>query len=652
MSSSDADVAPAIAEKLELLPASPGVYLMKNARGDVIYIGKALNLRNRVRSYFTGSAADNHLASHVLRSAAYDMEWIVTANEAEALILEANLAKRHAPRYNVELKDDKHYPYIRVTVSDTFPRLVVTRHAERNQDLTFGPFTSAKAMRKTIQFLNRVFRLRDCELKLPLAEPVRPCLSYHLGRCDAPCAHLIDAGAYRKLVDEAVLLLRGRRHELQATLEGSMRRAAAEQRFEAAARLRDQLRDLETVQERQRVDLGADQEPRDLIAAQRLGKIGSVVVLEVREGFLTDRKHFEVHAPLDQDESAILTGFLKVYYLDRNPGAIPREILLSHAPVEEENMEALLRQIRGAPVTLEIPQRGEKHQQMRLATANAGVQLTEYIARRERRNRQDYRVTALQEDLGLPSPPQHIEGFDISHLSGTDTVASLVVFENGRPAKKQYRHFNVKTVEGIDDFASMREVVGRRLRRLREENQPRPDLILIDGGKGQLRAACEALLETGAEEVPILGLAKRLEEVFLPQQPEAVLVAQNLGGAASPATGTRRSPSLRHHFSTQQTPRASHRLLARRNSGCGGKDQDEIVAGLQVTNPVTSGLARRADARGGQGLGQKSCGCRRRSRSRRKLTPFPGFLGVPSASASGVIHLRFAHPGVERGILQ
>lgn len=524
-------IAPSVSDKLPLLPTDPGVYLMKDGRGEIIYIGKAVNLRNRVRGYFTGPGADTHLASRVLRDAAHDMEWIVTRTEVEALILEANLIRRHTPRYNVDLKDDKHYPYIRVTLSEAFPRLLVTRQAEKNgktaKDLYFGPYTNARAMRNTIQYLNRVFRIRDCDLKLPVETPVRPCLSYHIGRCDAPCAHLIGTDDYRKLVDEAVLLLRGKGRELRATLEEAMRSAAAAQRYEEAGKLRDQIRDLETVQARQRVDLGSDHEPKDFIAVTRSGKVGSVTVMEARDGFLSDRKQFEVRIPLEQDEGAVLTEFLTTYYLDRSRGEIPREILLSHPLPGEDHMEPLLRELRGAAVTIEVPQRGEKRRQMELALANAGMQLTEYLARREKKERQNHRVVALQEDLGLPVPPVRIEGFDNSHLSGTDTVASNVVFVDGRPSKKDYRHYNVKTVQGIDDFASMREILGRRFRRMREEaaeGKPRPDLILIDGGKGQLHMAVQAQKEFGFEDIPILGLAKRIEEIFLPNQSDPILL--------------------------------------------------------------------------------------------------------------------------------
>jgi excinuclease ABC subunit C len=411
---------------------------------------------------------------------------------------------------------------------------LVTRHAEKNsgggKDIFFGPYTNARAMRNTVQYLSRLFRIRDCDLKLPVAEPIRPCLSFHIGRCDAPCAHHITSADYRALIDEAVLLLRGRGRELRVKLEEAMRAAAGAQKFEEAAKIRDQIRDLETVQARQRVDLGSDHEPKDLIAVKRSGKVGSVTVLEARDGFLSDRKQFEVHIPLEQDEGAVLTEFLTAYYLDRSRGDIPREILLSHPLPGEDNMEPLLRELRGAAVTVEVPQRGEKRRQLELALANADMQLTEYLARREKKERQNHRVVALQEDLGLPLAPVRIEGFDISHLSGTDTVASNVVFVDGRPSKKDYRHYNVKTVEGIDDFASMREVLGRRFRRMKEEaakgesGAPRPDLILIDGGKGQLHMAVQAQKEYGFEDIPIIGLAKRIEEIFFPNQSDPVLL--------------------------------------------------------------------------------------------------------------------------------
>ncbi len=529
MNSETAETLPAaLVAKLEALPTRPGVYLMKNAKGDIVYIGKAVNLRNRVRSYFNAKQQTNHMASWLLRAVAKDLEWIITDNEVEALILEANLVNKHTPRYNVQLKDDKHFPYIKVTLGETYPRLVVTRHAGSGQakDMFFGPYTNVRAMRKTINLLNKVFRIRDCDLKLPLDTPIRPCLSYHLKRCDAPCANLTTPQAYRHLVDQAVLLLKGKHKDLQRELEVRMRQAAEAERFEEAGRIRDQLRDLEAVKEDQKMDLGPEQVARDLIAAARVGKLACILILEIRDGYVSGRKNFEVVCPLEQDETGVITEFIKGYYLRQGPENIPREVILSHATEEEDNIEEALRALRGSAVDLEVPIKGEKRRQVNLAMENAKLLVAEMVARRERKNRQSYMVTALQEDLGLPFSPVRIEGFDISHLSGTDTVASQVVFVDGKPSKKDYRHYNVKTVEGIDDFASMREIVGRRVRHLIEEKLPFPDLILIDGGKGQLGAAMDALRAAGRADQPIIGLAKRLEEIFFPGRSEPLLIAK------------------------------------------------------------------------------------------------------------------------------
>ena len=516
----------ALQAKLEALPTRPGVYMMKNAKGEIVYIGKAVNLRNRVRSYFNSRSQSNHLASTLLRAVAKDLEWIITDNEVEALILEANLANKHSPRYNVQLKDDKHFPYIKVTLGEPYPRLVITRQsATKTKDMYFGPYTNVRAMRKTINLLNKVFRIRDCDLKLPLDQPIRPCLSYHLKRCDAPCANLTSPEAYRHLVDQAVLLLKGRHKELRQDLERRMTLAADADRFEEAGRVRDQIRDLDAINEQQKVDLGTDA-AKDIIVAARTGKLACILILEIRDGYVSGRRHFEVTCPLEQDEDSIITEFIKGYYVRQGAEGVPRELILSHPTLEEENIEAVLRGLRGGAVDIEIPQKGEKRRQINLALENAKLLVAEMVSRRERKNRQSFMVTALQEDLGLAAPPTRIEGFDISHLSGTDTVASQVVFVDGKPSKKDYRHYNVKTVEGIDDFASMREILGRRVRRLIEENQPFPDLILIDGGKGQLGMAVEVLREAGRPEQPVIGLAKRLEEIFFPGQSEPLLIAK------------------------------------------------------------------------------------------------------------------------------
>ncbi len=516
---------PQIAFKLDQLPNTPGVYLMKDKAGETIYIGKAVSLRSRVRSYFNASL-QNHLANQVLRSRAKDIEWISTASEMEALILEANLVRKHSPRYNINLKDDKHFPYIRVTLSEDFPRFLITRRVtSKSKDVFFGPYTNSRAMRNTIKLMQKLFRIRDCDLKLPPAEAIRPCLSHHINRCDAPCAFLIEKDAYRLLVNEALLLLKGKHRELLDKLKAQMAEASKQLRFEEAGRIRDQLHNLETTLERQRVDLGTEDQAKDILAVARIGKTACVMLLMVRDGFVTDRKHFQVQCPLEQEEAEIITNFAEDFY--RNAGEVPREILLSHSSGEDEKLEAILRELRGSPCSLEVPQRGEKRRQVHLATENAKMMVAEFVARKEKKNRLDYRVMALQEDLNMEHPPKRIEGFDISHLSGTNTVASQVVFIDGKPAKKEYRHYNVKTVQGIDDFASMHEILSRRVRRLLDEKREFPDLILIDGGKGQLGAAVEALRSQGVDTQKIIGLAKRLEEIFLPGISDPILLPKS-----------------------------------------------------------------------------------------------------------------------------
>ncbi len=505
-----------IQEKLKLLPAMPGVYLMKSASGKIIYIGKARNLKARVSSYFQNSVAYNHLASQILRDKAKDLEWFVTSNEKEALILEANLAKKHSPRYNILLKDDKHFPYIKLTKEEGFPRFVVTRKINNDKNVYFGPFTDARAMRRTIRYMQKTFRIRDCKYDLPLKNPIKPCLTYHIGRCDAPCADMYSKEEYGKLVEESELFLKGKKKELLVQLQTQMKEASREQQFEKAAKVRDQIKNIEKVLERQRVDLG-DESDADLISVAREGKFGCAMVVQIREGLVIDKKSFQLTCPLEQSEMYLMTQFLKSFYSEDM--WIPREILVSHEPDAEENMEELLCELKGSKVKLTLPQKGEKKKQLLLIEKNAKMNVVEYMASAERKNRTDLSVESLKDDLQLKELPRRIEGFDISHLAGTDTVASMVVFKDGKPEKKSYRKFNVKTVEGIDDFASMREIIERRLKRLVEENGEYPNLMLIDGGKGQLSSAYEQLKKLGLEDkIAMIGLAKRLEEVFKPNE--------------------------------------------------------------------------------------------------------------------------------------
>lgn len=511
-----------IKERLEDLPTKPGVYIMKDAGGEIIYIGKAKVLKNRVRSYFQGRETD-HRAAMILHKHVVDIEWIVTDNELEALILEANLIRQHRPKYNVLAKDDKHFPYLRLTLGEAFPRLEVVRRVEKDRHRYFGPYTDAKAMRQTLGLARELFRIRDCELDLRTKRLERACLSYHIRRCDGPCIDAITESEYEPVVRQIVLLLEGRNQDLVAELRREMEVKAAALDFEGAARRRDQIASLETIRASQKMDLGEFVDI-DVLALSREGRWACVTRFQIRGGAVLDRSHHIVKCPLEEDDAEVMERAILEFY---PPGvqAPPPEIHLSTMPGEKELLEEMLTELAARKVRLQQPKQGDSFKTIRMAIANARMLLVEHLAKLETRNRVSHAVAALQEALGLPEPPRRIVGFDISHLQGTGTVASMVCFLDGRPHKAGYRRFHVKTVEGIDDFASMREVVGRHFRRVREEQADPPDLVLIDGGKGQLGMAVEAIRAEGFPEQQLLGLAKRIEEVFLPGRSEPILLS-------------------------------------------------------------------------------------------------------------------------------
>ncbi len=511
-----------IKERLEDLPSKPGVYLMKDEAGEIIYIGKAKVLKNRVRSYFQGRETD-HRAAMVLHKHVVDIEWIVTDNELEALILEANLIRQHRPKYNVLAKDDKHFPYLRLTLGEAFPRLEVVRRIEKDKHKYFGPYTDAHAMRQTLGLARELFRIRDCELDLRQKRLERACLSFHIGRCDGPCIGALSESDYEPIVRQIILLLEGRNLDLIAELTREMMEKSSRLDFEGAARRRDQVASLEKIRLSQKMDLGEFVD-LDLFALSREGRWACVTRFMVRGGSVLDRSHKIVKCPLEEDDAEVMERVMIDFY---PPGvqAPPPEIHLSAMPGDRELIEAHLSSLADRKVKLLQPKQGDSFKTIRMALANARMLLVEHLAKLETRNRVSHSVAALQESLGLAEPPRRIIGFDISHLQGTGTVASLVCFIDGRPHSAGYRRFHVKTVDGIDDFASMKEVVGRHFRRLREEQADPPDLVLIDGGKGQLGMAVEAIRSEGFPEQQLLGLAKRIEEVFLPGRSDPILLS-------------------------------------------------------------------------------------------------------------------------------
>ncbi len=511
-------------EKLEALPVGPGVYQHKDAEGKVLYVGKAKNLRSRVRQYFQKSRGVDPRIERML-SKATDVEVIVTDSEVEALILEANLIKKLKPRYNVNLKDDKSYPYIVIT-NEPYPRVFVTRQIRRDGSRYFGPYTDVKNVRAALKTVRDIFRIRSCNYfiddEVIKKRKIKVCLDYHIKKCDGPCEGLISEAQYRAMIDQVAALLQGKTETLIQMLREEMERLAAAMKFEEAAVLRDRIKGLEAYSEKQKA-VALDPIDRDIVASVAEGDDACGVVFKIRDGKMIGRQHYYMSNVEGKSDDEILETLLQQYYLEAD--FIPKEIFLS-SPIE--NAEAVQRWLtdkRGDAVTLTCPTEGEEAKLVRLSQSNAKFLLDELkIQKMKRADYVPHAVKALQRDLRLPRLPRRIECFDNSNIQGSDPVASMVVFVDGKPKKSEYRKFKIKSVVGPDDFASMREVIERRYTRVVNEGLERPDLIMVDGGKGQLSSALDVLAKLGMHDQPIIGLAKRLEEVFVPgkSEPEAI----------------------------------------------------------------------------------------------------------------------------------
>lgn len=498
--------------KLDALPTEPGIYLMKRKDGEIIYIGKAKNLRSRVRSYFQDGVHDGRRQFKALVRNIADLDCIVTATEQEALILEATQIRAHKPRYNIQLKDDKKYPFIRIT-NEAFPRIFSTRTIVRDGSRYLGPYSNVRAMHTTLDMLRKIFPVRSCDFNLP-TQGVRLCLEYHIKRCEGPCEQKVDEGEYKKTIDHAVRFLRGKNSEVLKAIRERMEAASESLQFEKAARYRDQLQALESMQARQKVVMDGPID-RDILAIARNDDEACCSVLEVREGRLLGKKHHFLGGVIDSTDSDVISAFARQFYLQND--FVPNEIHLPVLPPDAEEISTWLSERMDSRVTLFAPQRGAKARMMEMAEKNAQQMLKERQMKREmRRDRVPQSVYALQRDLNLQVLPRRIEGIDISNFQGTDSVGSLVCFVDGQAKRSQYRFFKIRDIEGPNDFASINQVVLRRFTGLIERGEPLPDLLLIDGGKGQLSSAVQALKEVGVETQPVLGIAKRLEEVFLP----------------------------------------------------------------------------------------------------------------------------------------
>ena len=523
-------------DTLKSLPTASGVYVFKDDRGRVLYVGKAKSLRPRVRSYFQASQ-DGRATIQQLPERVADIEVVVTANEVEALHLEQNLVKRHRPPFNVRLRDDKSFPYIAVTVEDDFPRVMFTRERHRRGVLYFGPYANAKKVRQTLEVLNRVFQFRPCEGPKPGRHSGIPCLDFHIERCHAPCAGYISKDDYAQIIDGVVGFLSGDTDPIQERLEERMREAAAGERFEEAARLRNRLFSVRHLAERQAADKRAVGTV-DVIGIALEEDRGVVQIFPLRDGKMVDRYSFHLENVQGQDMTTVLEEFSLEYY--GGAPSVPPQIVVPPGSGDLSALEAFLSERRGARVEVRAPARGEKRRLQALASENAQVALRSAAASAEqKRLRRVEALEELREALNLESLPLRIECFDISTIQGQETVGSMVVFQDASPKKAHYRKFGVRGLDGgQDDFAAMGEVVSRRFARLRDVTAEEydegfaspPNLVVVDGGKGQLSAALAAMQKFDLPRVAVIALAKKEEEVFVPGESRPIVLSRHSAG--------------------------------------------------------------------------------------------------------------------------
>lgn len=545
-----------IRKQLAALPAKPGVYLMRNAEGEVIYVGKAAKLKDRVRSYF-GSPHMMEPKTRVLRQQIDDFEYIVVGNAGEALILEATLIKRHQPFFNIRLKDDKRYPYLKVDIQNPWPRVYITRRIEKDGARYFGPYASAGSVRATLDLTKKLFPWRSCTKEITGKDP-RPCLDYYIKRCIAPCTAYCTKEEYDEVIAQVILFLEGKADDVLRRLRKQMAGAAERMEYERAAQIRDQLKAIERTVERQMVST-TRKEDVDIFGMARESDQACVQVFFVRGTQMIGRDTFMLEGVRDEPDSAVLTNFLLQYY--EGAQYVPKLVAIPSEADDRATMEELLTEKRGSLVEVRVPERGEKRRLVELAAENAKEALAQMRVKwMADANKTEQALEQLREELSLPGIPGRIECYDNSNIQGTSPVSSMVVFIDGKPATNQYRKFRVRTVEGADDFATMQEVLRRRFARhgrgtagatatdeqggaeaKRSEEAPPaggegqgagdawdlPDLVIIDGGKGQLGAAVQVMRELGVYHIPAVGLAKRFEELFVPDEEEAVVLPRN-----------------------------------------------------------------------------------------------------------------------------
>ena len=518
-----------IKDTVKNIPKDPGVYFFKNNKNDIIYIGKAKNIRNRVRTYFQKNKYQSPKNISMIKRIV-DVEWIVVRNEVEALLTEANLIKKHQPFYNVNLKDDKSFPFIRIT-NEPYPRVFITREIVRDGSKYFGPYTDVIYLRRTLKAIRRIFPVRSCDFFIDenviQEKKISLCLDYHIKKCEGPCEGLVSSHKYNEMIDSIISFLHGKTKKSEDYINNQMKLAAKELRYEDAGIFRDQLHAMREFMDKQ-IKINADFDDRDIIGFSKQNDFGIVVIVRIRNGRIASREKLSLNN-LDNNDSAVIRTVITQFYLDTD--YIPSEICSQYKPDSIDELSKWLKEKKGKNVKIIVPQKGEKAKQVRLAHQNAKLLLGEWILnKKKRKDLIPKMIKQLQDDLQLKVAPRKIECFDISHLGGTNTVASMVSFFDGKPKKTEYRKYNIKTVSGIDDFASIREVVLRRYKRLKNEDKGFPDLVVVDGGKGQLSMAVSALRELGLDYIPTISLAKKLEEVFVPGQSNAQTIHKQSPG--------------------------------------------------------------------------------------------------------------------------
>ena len=532
------------AHRLRIAPDKPGIYMMKDARDKVLYVGKASSLRNRTRSYF---GSPHNLAPKIRKmvSRVVDFEFIVTDSEAEAIILECTLIKKFRPTYNARLKDDKSYPYIKIDLTEDFPQVYITRRVVQDGARYFGPFATAGSIRRTLDTLKKLFPYRSCTKVITGRDP-RPCLEYYINRCVAPCIGAVNREEYHKVIQQIIMFMEGKTERVVDDLQQRMEEAAEKLEYEQAAALRDQIRSIQKVIEEQRIKVASNaNRDMDAIAMAEGQDEAWVEVFFIRQGKLIGRDHFIMEGTQDDPPGHILAEFIKQFY--QSASSVPRRIILQYPPEEEKLIQEWLKVKRGAPVTLARPLRGEQHKLIRMVAENAAQGLSQTRAKwLSNADAVQQAMLELQEELNLPRSPSRIECYDISNIQGTNAVGSMVTFQEGFPKPAHYRRFRIKTVEGVDDYAMMQEMLRRRFSRLaalkgkgsrgKSNGHPGegahspseqnwgivPDLVLIDGGKGHLSAALEVFLELGIDFIPLASIAKEKEWLFVPQTPEPI----------------------------------------------------------------------------------------------------------------------------------